>query len=45
MEALAKKMWCQDGDEEKERERERESEVQEIARYSTEMYRVSAKSF
>lgn len=43
MEALAKKMWCQDGDEE--RERERESEVQEIARYSTEMYRVSAKSF
>ena len=24
MEALAKKMWCQDGDEEKEREREKE---------------------
>jgi hypothetical protein len=24
LEALAKKMWCQDGDEEKEREREKE---------------------
>ena len=40
MEALAKKMWCQDGDEEKEREREKEKarckRLQDIAQRFTE---------